>query len=413
MKLLRRILKVQAVYKIYTLLLGGLLLLLVSPILILLPRKKKQMVLFGTGNGLFIDNVKYFFLYLEKKKPDLKYYFITSNQDVHRNLQQYFDKILYYPSLKTIWILLRSHMVVTDNTVLDQNFRFVFLKGARHIQLWHGAGIKKFWNTTPKLGTRLLKPYFYFTEKKRNFDSFISTSEFFTQNYFQQAFSSKKFPITGYPRNDIFWQKNPANPFQLLETDQDCLQKIKDYQSKNSKVVIYVPTFRGVRGRGNNELAFDLVRLNQFAEENNILFIFKLHPVLRNTAEQNDFDRIVWHRSDKDVYPVLLQCDAMITDYSSIFIDYMILNRPILFYMYDKEEYEKRDRELTSFHKQFMIGHQSHQQSELEASIVKILSADNTDQKKRELATRLAFQYRDADASKRLLEHLTASYIRK
>jgi len=411
MSVMKKITKSPVIIKIYTLIIGGLLMILVSPTLLFIPRKKKQMILVGTADGLFIDNVKYFFLHLEKAKPDLKHYFLTSNSLVFKNLTNHFDNILFYPSLKSMWIMLRSGIVVMDNTVLDQKFRFVFLKGAKHIQIWHGAGIKKFWNNNPKLTTRILQPYFAFTEKKRHFDSFISTSEFFTKNYFQQAFQSHQFPRTGYPRNDIFWQDNPYDKFIFLETDDKCLQKIKEFKEKNNKVIAYVPTFRGVRGQGNNAPAFDMVRLNQFAEENNLLFVFKLHPILSNSNAELEFDRILWHESNKDIYPILLYCDAMITDYSSIFMDYMILNRPILFYMYDKEDYEERDRELCDFYQDFMIGKQAHQQSELETNILEALFLGSQNQEKRKIALDTTFQHQDANSSQRLLQHITETYI--
>ena len=96
------------------------------------------------------------------------------------------------------------------------------------------------------------------------------------------------------------------------------------------------------------EKLFDLRKLDTFCRENDILFVIKKH--FYHNSEKTDltgYTNIVDLTGHSyDTQELMFNSDVLITDYSSCYIDYLLLNRPIVFYSYDLEDYLKNDREM-------------------------------------------------------------------
>ncbi len=92
----------------------------------------------------------------------------------------------------------------------------------------------------------------------------------------------------------------------------------------------------------------DLERLNNYCKNNKILFLIKKHYYNRNDGKTVEGYSNIIDYTDKscDTQELLFNTDVLITDYSSCYIDYLLLNRPIIFYCYDYNEYLKQDREM-------------------------------------------------------------------
>lgn len=189
----------------------------------------------------------------------------------------------------------------------------------RIIQLWHGVGLKKM--------ARM---------KHITYDYFISTSKWTNETNFQHIFSAKRFLTSGYPRNDIFTKE--ADPLDFLLCDLYVHSKIST--NSHEKVILYAPTHR----ENNAQIPLDFEVLNLFLSRNNFLLIVKLHPFILayySSIEQGNYSHIIFHNAHGDVYPLLKYIDVLISDFSSIAYDFLLLNRPILYFMYDKEAYIK------------------------------------------------------------------------
>lgn len=154
--------------------------------------------------------------------------------------------------------------------------------------------------------------------------------------------------ITGQPRNDkMFTNQNKTNLSKLLSVDI----------SKFSRIILFAPTFRTGMGRKDSAVKFDNVfnfedydqeNFNAFLKDNNILFLIKLHPleeskVLDHCCSDNiiRITNNMVQSSLIDLYDILGAIDILITDYSTIYFDFLLLNRPIIFIPYDIEEYSK------------------------------------------------------------------------
>lgn len=210
------------------------------------------------------------------------------------------------------------------------------------IDLWHGIPLKSMkYMEKDKQAYKL---------QENNMDYLITSSKL--ESTLMGACTHVPFSkhrILGAPRNDFFYQElKEIHNFEFM----------KNY----GKVIIYVPTFRqGYLNRTEGKptehmFHFDKFNTNGFTnylKENNILLIIKYHPMEAKQKKHKDsLDDNVFYLSDKDLlennidlYQLLPHTDMLITDYSSIYFDYLLLDKPIIFVPTDLEEY-RRDRGL-------------------------------------------------------------------
>lgn len=385
------------------------------PLSYLIPKKKNLMVLMGAKDGFFNDNVKFFFLYLSEEKPDEEFYLLTANKEVYAELEHKYNNILYYPSIKAYWIMLRSRVFVVDNFSWMDNCRFQLFWRAKIVQIWHGIGFKKiqrsnkfFIQETSSLYRRFI---LNFVGKLPKYQAVISTGEFFTREFFKPAFLTDHFIDTGYPRNDIILNPDKYKN-ALLNSDVETINKVAEMRKKGTKSILYAPTFRDTGGDGISDGILDLRTLNDFAVKNDLVFIFKLHPLPQYQTISDDFERIIWYDNVKDVYPFLSEVDAMISDYSSIYMDYILLNRPVFFLLYDREKYETKDRELHTFFNDFIVGPISTNQAKLQSDLLASFNQEDTFKIKREEIINKSYDNIDDNASERILNFIQEHYLR-
>ncbi len=389
----------------------------IVPITYFIPKKKNLMLLMGARDGLFIDNIKFFFLYLSENEPQQEFYLLTADKETYKTLKEQYDNILYYPSLKAYWLMLRSRVFTADNFSWMDNCRFQLLWRAEIIQIWHGIGFKKiqrsnkfFIKKTGSLYGRFILFVLNFLGKLPRYQAVISTGRFFTEEFFQPAFTADNFINTGYPRNDIII--NPEKyKNKLLNCDTETIRKVVELRKNGAKSVLYAPTFRDTGGDGISDGIIDLERLNQFAVTHNLVFVFKLHPLPKYQSISADYDRILWYDNVTDVYPFLHETDIMISDYSSIYMDYILLNRPILFLLYDREKYETKDRELHTFFNDFITGAVSDNQNQLENHLLDILNGKDSFKEKRKEIIAKSYENIDDNSSKRIFEFIKKHYL--
>jgi CDP-glycerol glycerophosphotransferase (TagB/SpsB family) len=104
----------------------------------------------------------------------------------------------------------------------------------------------------------------------------------------------------------------------------------------------------GIDAPGMKTIPLDWKNLDQDLAKMDCLMVLKLHPFVESHYQKlvNDFGvkRVKVYPSKKDIYPILKYSDLLITDYSSVYFDYLLLDKPIVFYCYDFEMYaENKD----------------------------------------------------------------------
>lgn len=93
---------------------------------------------------------------------------------------------------------------------------------------------------------------------------------------------------------------------------------------------------------------FDLKGLDEFCRDHQILFIIRRHFYhIHEDVDLSDYSNIVDMTKDSlDIQELLIETDILITDYSSTYIDYLLLDRPVIFYDFDYDSYIEKDREM-------------------------------------------------------------------
>ncbi len=156
---------------------------------------------------------------------------------------------------------------------------------------------------------------------------------------------------------DIYAEVFGVNPRVLLPTGMPRLEHFLDPDVQQAarndvygrhpelaekRVILFAPTFRG---QGQKEAFYDFSHIDQAAiwqmcQETDSIFIFKWHHFIRQRMPiAPEYAGRLKDYSEDDLNALMYVSDILITDYSSCFYDYLLLEKPILFYIYDEEEY--------------------------------------------------------------------------
>lgn len=313
-------------------------------------KRDERLWLFAPMNHAFLDNAKYLFLHVVQNHPEIKAFFITEKEDLLQHLrgqnlpvvQKWSWKGFYY-GLKAKWYLISAYV---------DDVNYWTSGGAKVFNLWHGIPLKKieFDITTGRLAkryhkkdwyNRIFKPYFY-----RRPDFVLSTSAEVSR-LFASAFRirSEQCPVLGYPRTDIFFRSREQILEHIDQFESDELKKLVQQLQRFERVLLYMPTWRDDRSDFLQTAFPDQQKLNELLKEQNTLLLLKLHPndiSFKTFAEMSHLKSLP---AKLDLYPVLPFTHGLITDYSSIYFDYMLLKKPIVFYAFDLENYLK-NREM-------------------------------------------------------------------
>lgn len=229
--------------------------------------------------------------------------------------------------------------------------KYIFKKKNQvYLQTWHGTPLKhlghdieadgdmKFYRS----GLTLEQMRCTYDDDVRKYNYMISPNRFCTR-IFPHAFhiDKEKLIETGYPRNDVLCRAT-------AETERKIKEKLNIPEGK--KVILYAPTWRdnSYIAKGYTfELKADFHKWREQLGEEYIV-LFKPHYSIINSlrADQKEgLDNfLLCIDPNYDISNLYIVSDLLITDYSSVFFDYAILERPIYFYMYDREEYDKQLR---------------------------------------------------------------------
>jgi CDP-glycerol glycerophosphotransferase len=216
----------------------------------------------------------------------------------------------------------------------------ILFSGKKRIifNLWHGTPLKKIATrdkTSSWLKITLLKLF-----HSRNY-TYISTSSSKLINMFSESFAVKSdiIKVLGQPRND--WLLNNS------DSSEEWFGNHFSNLPENEKIILYAPTFREY---GQTELFpfsdYTLDKLEEFLEDEKIIIFLRLHHAEMGNPQLKPRKRIKYINSDiiEEINPILSLFDLLITDYSGIYFDFLLTEKPILFLPYDLEEYENESR---------------------------------------------------------------------
>ncbi len=406
---------------------GQLLLLPVYGLSFLVPRDKNLWLFGSTFGRRFADNPKYLYLYtsqnsnkisrtlqenLEKTSEiahtmkdiickDIRAVWISHNKDIVNELCDNGYEAYYYHSFKGIIIALRAGVYIFDNYSKDINF---WQSGrALKLNLWHGVGNKRInydneFDTVrhPKNKWEKFKSFPRRLSDEKPSHYILATSDTMAK-IFARAFqvSDSHIVLAGYPRNDIIVGNDIVNI--LSDEEKAIIQKIETYKLQHIKIDFYMPTFRESEKRFLEIM--DLERFNEFLKNNNIVFFTKLHPKskLKEAFGALEYSNIVNISADADPYVFMKYVDVLTTDYSSIYSDFMLLNRPVVAFQYDYMEYEENTRKGYFDFDKYMPERKAENMQELMNVTKEVLDLD-TCMKARSESRKILFKSKKPDA---------------
>lgn len=360
----------------------------------LFPRNKRIWLFGSTFGRRFADNPRYFFLYVSQHKEELgiRPVWISHDKKLTAFLRENGYEAYYYHSIQGIWYALRGKVYLFDNYSKDINF---WQSGrALKVNMWHGIPLKKIqadnrfdafrhpqnmWERFCCFPRRLSdeKPSHY-----------VLTTSAFLKPIFSSAFRTEHVLLSGYPRNDRLITDGFEN--LLPDSEKKEQKKILEFlqQGDSRKMVYYMPTFRE-----SEKKFFEVMNLQSFQtflQRNDILFCAKLHPKSKLNAEFAAIqgDNILVIDKDADPYTFLELADVLVTDYSSIYFDYLLTGKPVVFFDYDLQEYLSDTREMYFDYQDFTPGRKAQNQEEFEKAIEVSCKAENA------METEYADQYK-------------------
>lgn len=314
----------------------------------LFPINKNKVLLIMTHDASTEGNVLYSFNYFKSKNPKFFYKKITKEEYNFKVNKELFKKIINF------FIFIPYHVATSKMIFLDNIFLpFAYTKFKNDvsvIQLWHGTGsIKKFALDSEK---GIIKKLAKKSSSKQT-HLIVGSNEMVPMYKSAFGMNFEKIFSIGSPRTDIFFNKNIIN------------KKIKNFYNLypeliNKKLILYSPTFRDknykrafekIKGNTfNAEFNTDIINVLKYLDDNYV-FLLRLHPHISNNfsftnlnLEKNIENRFYNFSNFADVNTLLLVSDILITDYSSIIFEYSLLNKKMIFYPYDLEEFKKISR---------------------------------------------------------------------
>ncbi|AQQ54526.1 CDP-glycerol glycerophosphotransferase family protein [Planococcus lenghuensis] len=274
------------------------------------------------------------------------------------------------------------------------------------IELWHGIPLKAMGSMETTDADSV--------NKRFNMDFLMTTSKLHSlQLDACLHIDFYRHRILGNPRNDLLFRE-PAGLIGQLHIRQDF-----------DRVLLYMPTFRqGYLDRTEGKVGPDLFNFGsleeeaaflQWLEEQNMLLMVKLHPmeeeVLMEKVRRLKSDNILVLQSSLlkqhgiDLYELLPETDLLITDYSSIYFDYLLLDRPIVFTNADLDLYRAARGLLLEPYDYWTPGHKAQSYAELQTAISRSYANDSFADKRKEIKD-LFHAHQDGQTSRRITDFI-------
>ncbi|GAQ16887.1 CDP-glycerol:glycerophosphate glycerophosphotransferase [Oceanobacillus picturae] len=297
--------------------------------LIIFKQDENKMTFASYRSNKIKDNLAYLSEEMRANYPEIKQTYLFKKLD-----SSLYGKLSYiFHMVKACFHLATSRYFVVD----DYYFPIYVVKPRRDleiIQLWHSAGaLKKFGYSTVGKSFGPSRSYLRHVPIHGNYTkAYVSSKEVIP--YFSEAFNMPKEKILplGIPRTDYFYNDN-----RLLA--QGFYSNFPDL--KGRKIILYAPTFRG-KSHYQEAFAipFDVDYMEKMLQEEYVLLVH-LHPYMQAEVNVNNTNFSYYIKEGYTIQELLMLTDVLITDYSTIFFDFSILERPIIFFPYDLEDYKK------------------------------------------------------------------------
>lgn len=371
-----------------------------------LPMEENWIVMESEGD--LSDNSYALFDYMMKNGYLQKYHIIWMVDDVKKAEEKNFPNTEFctkFPdtiNIKWAKTLARMHWFIYDHCNLMSNLHK--RKEQQIINLWHGTGYKAGKGGVDKRKVKTTEDIL---------TSLGPLSSLSLSNGLQVPF--EKIAITGSPRLDYFFQDN-----EMIRLKVNDKFKFDRYR----KIIFWMPTFRQSKNKDISEdylenstglplfnTVEELTNFSEFLNRNHILLVLKIHHLQENLSifKQKLMNIVLLHDEDLhemgiQLYQFIPLSDALITDYSSVSVDYLLLNKPIIYTLDDYEEYAQSRGFCLENAINYMKGYHVYDEKELEDSLIEISKDVDRYAQERDAMAKEFHSYKDGHASSRILK---------
>lgn len=301
--------------------------------------KDKKLILFGSMKTKYIwGNPKIYYLYLRDTYQD-KYNILfcdPQNTNTDPRIQTYWKGVRKY------WLLLRANTLIIDACSFDLGIYWVFSGKFNLVQMWHGEPIKKI-GFLSELYISRRNPIVLFFEKLEYKTYKMILSNPWSIKHLAWCFKNKNVEWIWVPRNDLLLHKSILNLLKNEIVEKQMLEWKKSFK----KVILLAPTFRETDSSDYFSQQ-DTEELNNILEKENYLLIIKTHPNETRSFLHSEYSNIedVTKSMNYDATDFTPFVDIVMTDYSSIYIDFLLTGKPVIFYQKDLDDYINKERGL-------------------------------------------------------------------
>jgi CDP-glycerol glycerophosphotransferase len=292
-------------------------------------------ILLSSNNKDFTHNTKYMFEYLlEHTDYEIKY-IINDDSKREKLNKKYPNKFISIENKDGKTYLKNADVWLLDAGMPTKNP--FYMRNKIIINYWHGVPIKQIGINGYK-GLNWLRMFLQLKLFSNFITAYITTSKNMIDIMAQSFILPKeKIKVLGQPRNHY-----------LKDTvSKENITQLYDDIDTNSKFVLYAPTWRKSKygGSFDSEVKyfpfddFDIKELENYLAQNKITIFLRPHPLEKITIKQSRYIKIFDNNKTENINEYLNVFDLLIADYSGIYVDFLLLDKPMLFLPYDKDEY--------------------------------------------------------------------------
>jgi len=382
------------------------------------PKNEKKIVFRSIPE--FSDNALEFYKYITRNHPSkyiMRWVFIDSIYQKNPNFKAVLnrfhpDKCHHFASFKGLYHLLTCKYIVCTHA--DLIFDFISMKRHCILNLWHGMPVKTIGFSEPMLSRKLTNRYLMLGKNV----FFFTTSDIFKLCMATSCYAKyKNIFVTGQPRTDCCFHKSSS------------VEKLLVSEKTYNKIFLYLPTYkersRNYKKDVNSELNnifymkdYDENKFDEYLQKENTLLLVKPHPfdeiaymdfLRSNKLSENIkvFFNLDFISKNIYLYEIFPYANCLISDFSSAAIDFMILNKPVLFMDNLTEEYKQnRGMIFPDNYEIFLQGAKVKTFDQLLINMKAISKGDDKYKEQREAHLKYMHKYLDDKASERIYKNI-------
>lgn len=321
-------------------------------------RRDKHYIAFGSWCGeLYNDNSKYLAEYIKTNHPEFKIYWVGQKKIASMLPSEY--EFVEINKIAFLYKLLRCKTFFFTQMHRPDISRYNVYHGATLCLLDHGNTLKKWamdaagyqgeleyknFSLYKKLYTTIMgenHPYRFLTVSSHK------TAEAYKTAMLYRMDEKSEIIETGLPRNDALI----SHTYEERRALKCKYGRVLGFDS-DKKLVLYLPTYRRkteqIESFANRD-APEMRKLNDMLISANAVLLEKNHfaadKYLVNKVKKESTS-IIKISQPVDVQELMEIADILISDYSGCILDFLVLDRPLIYYVYDYEEYKSNDSGL-------------------------------------------------------------------